>query len=70
MVMSWVIRHYFNSFFRASHIATTFPNVSMEKVEPMTLKGWLKERVEAGDAVPLDLFGAYISQRATIKRSK
>jgi len=39
----------------------------MEKVEPMTLKGWLKERVEAGDAVPLDLFGAYISQRATIK---
>ena len=42
----------------------------LEKVEPMTLKAWLRERVEAGDAVPLDLFGAYISQRATIKRSK
>jgi hypothetical protein len=41
-----------------------------EKVESMTLKAWLRERVEAGDAVPLDLFGAYISQRATIKRSK
>jgi len=41
-----------------------------EKVEPMTLKAWLRERVEAGDPIPLDLFGAFISQRATIKRSK
>ena len=39
-----------------------------EKVEPMTLKAWLRERVETGDAVPLDLFGAFISTRATIKR--
>ena len=45
------------------------PN-QLEKVEPMTLKAWLRERVEAGDPVPLDLFGAFISQRATIKRSK
>jgi hypothetical protein len=45
------------------------PN-QLEKVESMTLKAWLRERVEAGDAVPLDLFGAFISQRATIKRSK
>ena len=35
------------------------PN-QMEKVEPMTLKAWLRERVEAGDPVPLDLFGAFI----------
>jgi hypothetical protein len=42
----------------------------LEKVEPMTLKAWLRERVDAGDPIPLDLFGAYISQRATIKRSK
>jgi hypothetical protein len=42
----------------------------LEKVEPMTLKGWLRERVEAGDPIPLDLFGAFITQRATIKRSK
>ena len=47
-----------------------FEPVQLEKVEPMTLKGWLRERVEAGDAVPLDLFGAYISNRATITRSK
>ena len=36
----------------------------------MTLKAWLRERVEAGDPIPLDLFGAYISTHATIKRSK
>ena len=47
-----------------------FEPVQLEKVEPMTLKGWLRERVEAGDAVPLDLFGAYIANRATITRSK
>ena len=45
------------------------PN-QIEKVEPSTLRGWLRERVEAGDPVPLDLFGAYIAQRAKIKRSK
>ena len=42
----------------------------IEKVEPMTLKAWLRERVEEGDPIPLDLFGAFISQRATIKRRK
>jgi|TARA_R110000787_G_scaffold108447_1_gene216841 hypothetical protein len=47
-----------------------FDPIQLEKVEAMTLKGWLRERVEAGDAIPLDLFGAYISNRATITRSK
>ena len=47
-----------------------FTPTQLEKVEPMTLKAWLRERVEAGDPIPLDLFGAFISQRATIKRSK
>ena len=42
----------------------------IEKIEPMTLKAWLRERVEEGDPIPLDLFGAFISQRATIKRRK
>ena len=45
------------------------PN-QLEKVEPMTLKAWLREQVEAGHPIPLDLFGALISQRAIIKRSK
>ena len=47
-----------------------FTPQQMEKIEPMTLKAWLREKVEAGHAIPLDLFGAYISQRATIKRGK
>ena len=38
-------------------------------VHPSTLKGWIKERMEAGDEFPMDLFGAYIGQRAIIKRS-
>jgi len=47
-----------------------FDPVQLEKVEPMTLKGWLRERVEAGHAIPMDLFGAYIANRATITRRK
>ena len=38
-------------------------------VHPSTLKAWIKERMEAGDEFPMDLFGAYIGQRAIIKRS-
>lgn len=40
------------------------------KVESMTLRAWFKERVEAGDPVPVQIFGGYTSQRAKIKRSK
>ena len=39
-------------------------------VHPSTLKAWIKERMEAGDNFPMDLFGAYIGQRAIIKRSR
>jgi hypothetical protein len=38
-----------------------------EKVEPMTLKAWVRERVEKGSDFPSDLFGAFIGQRAVIK---
>ena len=40
------------------------------KIEPMTLKGFVRERVEAGDEFPMELFGAYIGQRATIRGPK
>jgi hypothetical protein len=39
-------------------------------VHPSTLKAWIKERMEAGDEFPMDLFGAYIGQKAIIKRSR
>jgi hypothetical protein len=44
-----------------------FPVEQAEKVEPMTLKAWVKEQVEKGREFPSELFGAYIGQRATIK---
>jgi len=41
-----------------------------EKIEPMTLKGWFREMIESGKAIPLELFGAWLAQRAVIKRGK
>jgi|TARA_R110000868_G_scaffold118_6_gene1222 hypothetical protein len=39
-----------------------------EDVHASTLKAWVRERVEAGDDFPMDLFGAFIGQRAIIKK--
>jgi len=44
-----------------------YPVQQSEKVEPMTLKAWVKEQVERGNAFPMELFGAYIGQKAIIK---
>jgi len=41
-----------------------------EGVHPSTLKGWVRERMEGGDSFPMDLFGAFVGQRAVIKRSR
>lgn len=38
-----------------------------EKIEPMTLKAWVKEQVEKGSQFPSELFGVYIGQKAVIK---
>ena len=38
-----------------------------EKIEPMTLKAWVKEQVEKGSEFPSELFGVYIGQKAVIK---
>lgn len=35
-----------------------------------TLKAFVRERIEAGDEFPMDLFGAYVGQRAFIKKGK
>ena len=39
-------------------------------VHPSTLKAWVKEQIEGGKELPMELFGAYCGQRATIKRGK
>jgi len=40
------------------------------EVHPQTLRAFVKERVEAGDEFPMELFGAWVGQRAVIKRGK
>ena len=37
-----------------------------EKVEPMTLKAFVKEQVEGGKQFPFDLFGVYIANKTKI----
>jgi hypothetical protein len=44
-----------------------YPSEQAEKIEPMTLKAWVKEQVERGSELPMELFGVYIGQKATIK---
>lgn len=39
-----------------------------QSVHPMTLKGWVKERLQAGQEIDLDMFGAYVGTEAKIKR--
>jgi hypothetical protein len=38
-----------------------------QKIEPQTLKAWVREQTERGSAFPSELFGVYIGQKATIK---
>ena len=40
------------------------------EIHPQTLRAFVKERVENGDEFPMELFGAYVGQRATIKKGK
>ena len=44
-----------------------FRSEQAEKVEPSTLKAWVRERVERGEEFPTELFGAYTGKRAEIK---
>jgi hypothetical protein len=37
-------------------------------IHPMTLKAFVKERVEDGKPIDLDLFGAYVVNAAEIRR--
>jgi len=44
-------------------------NVSQKmKVEPMTLKAFVRNEIEQGKSVPMDLLGVYIGNKTTIKR--
>ena len=40
------------------------------KVEPMTLKALVRERIEAGKDMPTEIFGVFSENKNTIKRNK
>jgi len=40
------------------------------KVEPMTLKALVRERIEAGKEMPTELFNVFVGNKTTIKRKK
>ena len=40
------------------------------KVEPMTLKALVRERIEAGKEMPTDIFSIYVGNKTTVKRKK
>ena len=44
-----------------------YPVEQAQKIEPQTLKAWVREQVERGNAIPTELFGLYVGQKATIK---
>jgi|TARA_R100000278_G_scaffold115200_2_gene93983 hypothetical protein len=41
-----------------------------EKVEPMTLKAFVKEQIQNGHNLPMDLFGVYVANKTNIKGEK
>jgi len=44
-----------------------YPVEQAQKIEPQTLKAWVKERVEKGQPIDSELFGVFIGQKASIK---
>ncbi len=44
-----------------------YPVEQAQKIEPQTLKAWVREQVERGSELPNELFGVYVGQRASIK---
>ena len=55
-----------------SQFAETQGFIPQQKTEihPQTLRAFVKERCEAGEEFPMELFGAWVGQRAVIKRGK
>jgi hypothetical protein len=43
-----------------------FNYIQKEKVEPMTLKAFVREQVEGGKKIPFDLFGVYIANKTKL----
>ena len=60
---------------KAAHYAELAKGQGLEptqklKVEPMTLKALVRERLEAGKEMPTELFNIYVGNKTTIKRKQ
>jgi hypothetical protein len=40
------------------------------KVEPMTLKGFIREMIESGKELPMETFGVFVGHKINIKKGK
>ena len=84
--MRWLVDHGYAGLIKSRVIVNTTPEEAEElygslrgnypeldldeKVHPMTLKSFVKERLAAGEDVPMDLFGVHPYSVAKIKRIK
>ena len=52
-------------------VATAAGHVPDQKtdIHPQTLKAWVRERIESGESIPMELFGVFAGQKAIIKRN-
>ncbi len=41
-----------------------------EKIEPMTLKGFVRERIEGGDSIDMNLLGVFVGNKTTITKKE
>jgi|TARA_E500000318_G_C3506139_1_gene190360 hypothetical protein len=56
--------------FREMAASNGFETQQKTEVHPMTLRAFVKERVELGEDFPMELFGAWVGQKAVIKKGK
>lgn len=60
---------------KAQKMYTTFLEKGFDidrnvKVEPMTLKGFIREMIESGKELPMETFGVFIGHKINIKKGK
>lgn len=44
-----------------------YPVEQAEKIEPQTLKAFVREQIERGSELPMEMFGVFVGSKATIK---
>jgi septum formation inhibitor MinC len=60
---------------KANNVFTELANKGLDtdrnvKVEPMTLKGFIREMIESGKELPMETFGVFVGHKINIKKGK